>query len=344
MIAWLDALCRACAETGGAVLITIAAARGSAPREPGTHMVVTPSSTHGSIGGGHLEFETIAIARDALGGGAKEPWLVRFPLAARLGQCCGGVATLLFQRVSAGDPWPSALAQRLQAGRPMALLVDVGEGTTRIVGDDDLPSLPPGLLEATRALLENAPAEPRLIVDGDRTSYVERIVDDDFHVVVFGNGHVGRALVQVLGALPCRVTWIDAREHDFPSTLPANVTVVATDDPESEVADPAPGACYVVTTHTHALDFALTEAILARADFAYLGMIGSRAKRAQLERHLSAHGVAAPALERITCPIGAGTAAVRSKHPGAIAVGVAAELLARREQSVGAAQERRARG
>jgi xanthine dehydrogenase accessory factor len=307
-------------------------------------MVVTPSSTHGSIGGGHLEFEAIAIARDALGAGAKAPWLVRFPLAARLGQCCGGVATLLFQRVDPGDPWPPALALRLASGQPVALMVDIGRGTTRILGDDDLASLPPDLREATRTLLSNDPATPRLIVDGEQTAYVEAVVDDDFHVIVFGNGHVGRALVQVLGALPCRVTWIDSREHDFPSVLPANVTVIATDDPQGEVADPAPGACYVVTTHTHALDFALTEAILTRADFAYLGMIGSRAKRAQLERILSSHGFAAPALERVTCPIGAGATSVRSKHPGAIAVGVATELLALREQSLRALQERRAHG
>jgi xanthine dehydrogenase accessory factor len=215
-------------------------------------------------------------------------------------------------------------------------------GTTRIIGEDDLPSLPPDLREATRGLLRSEATGPRLIVDGERTSYLEAIADDDFHVVVFGNGHVGRALVQVLGALPCRVTWIDSREHDFPAALPANVNVVATDDPQGEVADAAPDACYVVTTHTHALDFALTEAILARADFAYLGMIGSRAKRAQLERLLSSHGFEAPALERVTCPIGAGGAAVRSKHPGAIAVGVATELLTLREQSLRAQQERRA--
>ena len=55
-----------------------------------------------------------------------------------------------------------------------------------------------------------------------------------FHVHVFGNGHVGRALVQVLGALPAAVKWIDTREHDFPAAVPANVEVVVTGDPVAE--------------------------------------------------------------------------------------------------------------
>ena len=60
-------------------------------------MIVTAHDTFGTIGGGHLEFEALRIARDALSNTTTPAsWLVRFPLAARLGQCCGGVATLAF--------------------------------------------------------------------------------------------------------------------------------------------------------------------------------------------------------------------------------------------------------
>ena len=41
-------------------------------------------------------------------------------------------------------------------------------------------------------------------------------------VSVFGNGHVGRALVQMLGVLPLDVRWIDEREQDFHPTIPWN--------------------------------------------------------------------------------------------------------------------------
>ena len=155
---------------------------------------------------------------------------------------------------------------------------------------------------------------------------------DPFPVLVFGNGHVGRALVQVLGALPAHVRWIDAREADFPSTVPANVEIVATDAPEDEITHAPRGAFIVVMTHSHPLDFALIEAALARDDWRYVGLIGSRAKRAQFEKRLAARGMAPESLARVVCPIGSSRGiGIRSKEPGAIAVAVAAEIVATRD-------------
>jgi xanthine dehydrogenase accessory factor len=157
-------------------------------------------------------------------------------------------------------------------------------------------------------------------------------VPSDFSVLVFGNGHVGRALVQVLAALPARVRWIDSREHDFPASVPANVEIVATDAPEAELASARAGSYAVIATHSHALDFDIVAAALARDDWRYLGLIGSKAKRNQFEKRLAARG-GADAFARVTCPIGvSGGLAIRSKEPGAIAVAVAAEMLAVRER------------
>ena len=97
-----------------------------------------------------------------------------------------------------------------------------------------------------------------------------------FDVLLFGNGHVGRALAQVLRALPARVRWIDAREADFPAATAGNVEIVATDLPEAELRAAPTGATVVVATHSHALDFDIVAAALARDDWSYLGMIGSR--------------------------------------------------------------------
>src|SRR5581483_5011638 len=107
-------------------------------------------------------------------------------------------------------------------------------------------------------------ATPFLIGDESGAYLVERVVVNDFRIVLFGNGHVGRALAQVLGTLPCSVTWVDQREHAFPSTVPDNVTGVTTDAPEDEVALAAPDSMFLVMTHSHGLDFALTTAILRR--------------------------------------------------------------------------------
>ncbi len=87
-----------------------------------------------------------------------------------------------------------------------------------------------------------------------------------------------------------------------------------------------------MATHSHTLDYEIVAAALARTDWRYLGLIGSRAKRSQFEKRWVARGGAAADFARVTCPIGAGGGfAIRSKEPGAIAVAVAAEILALRE-------------
>jgi xanthine dehydrogenase accessory factor len=308
------------ARDGRAVLVTIAHASGSTPREAGTSMIVGASDVHATIGGGHLEFEAIRIGRDALAQRERpRPWLVRFPLAARLGQCCGGVATLVFAVVDARDSaWIGEAAQCERERCAMTIV-------TRIGGDSDTCTV------ERRPEATNAGAA--LVTTDGTTSLVHTIVPTDFNVVVFGNGHVGRALVQVLGVLPVHVRWVDERASDFPASAPANVEVVATDAPEAELADVPRGAFVVVATHNHALDLAVVTAALSRDDWRYLGLIGSISKRNQFEKRLAARGFAPEQLARITCPIGRTGLTIRSKNPGAIAVAVATEMLAVHESA-----------
>jgi len=333
MIDWIKPLRAALATEGRAVLVTVAATRGSAPREAGARMIVTPGRNHGTIGGGHLEFESIRIARDALVKANVGAWLARFPLAARLGQCCGGVATVLFQTFDAGtDAVLGVIARRVEAGETLALATAVAPSSLpRLAGSDT--ELPPAVAAAANDVLGESRG-PVLVEDAGTTWFVERAARNDFRVAVFGNGHVGRALIQVLGALPCAVAWIDEREHDFPARVPDNVEVVATDVPDAEVRAAGPEGMFLVMTHNHALDFELMAAIARRADFAYAGMIGSAAKRAQMERQLARQGIDAATVARLVCPIG--IAGIAGREPGAIAVAVAAELLQQRERVVAA--------
>ena len=352
---WPDALRQALGAHDRAVLVTVAEARGSTPRDSGAAMVVTPSGLLGTIGGGHLEYEALRMAREALAGDAPQAaaWLVRFPLAARLGQCCGGVVTLAFEVVARADAaWLGIACACARTGAPFAVVARIGSGpeaATRLVvtRDDARGSLGAAALDSAaiavaRARLDaaaGAAASGSAAVGAGGAELCLHVVRPSaFDVLVFGNGHVGRALVQVLGALPARVRWIDQREHDFPAQVPANVEVVPTDAPDAELRAAAAGSYVVILTHSHTLDFELAAAALARDDWRYLGMIGSQAKRAQLERKLAARGVGAEALDRVTCPIGTTTARLRSKEPGAIAVAIAAELLAMRERA--AAQPR----
>lgn len=349
MADWLPALAERIARDGRAVLVTVAHTSGSAPRETGAAMIVGRDDTHGSIGGGHLEFEAIRIARDTLANAAApEAWLVRFPLAARLGQCCGGVATLAFVAVDAqAHGWLDAAVACQRTATPMALVTRIGgvhgapaellvtvDDATGTLGDPTIDSTSIALARPrVHAGVPGAALVPSTSGDGS-TLLVHVIVPSDFTVLVFGNGHVGRALAQVLGALPAHVRWIDSRDADFPAVVSPNVEVVVTDAPEAELASAHRGAFVIVTTHSHALDFDLIGAALARNDWRYLGLIGSKAKRTQFEKRMAARGWGPEQFGRVTCPIGAGGGfAIRSKEPGAIAVAVAAELLALREKA-----------
>lgn len=343
------ALTQALAAERRAVIAAVAAGSGSVPREAGAWMVVSQGRRLGTIGGGHLEHEATRLAHEAIAGSTPAAtWLVRFPLAARLGQCCGGVATVAFAVVEPGAPWLDVASACERTSATFALVHRLGTPDARsqrlvvttddsrgTLGDDALDS---SAVVAARARL--APGGTTGLADVDGASLFIHVVRPfAFDVVLFGNGHVGRALVQVLSALPCRVRWVDERDADFPPTVPDNVEVVSTDAPADEIAEAPRGAYVVVTTHSHALDFDIVERALERDDWAYLGLIGSKAKRAQFEKRLAARDSPDADLARVTCPIGA-PAGLRSKEPGAIAVGIAAEMLAVRERRMGSETSR----
>ncbi|MFM0335416.1 xanthine dehydrogenase accessory protein XdhC [Paraburkholderia fungorum] len=150
------------------------------------------------------------------------------------------------------------------------------------------------------------------------------------HIVLFGAGHVGHALIKLLGSLPCVVQWVDERDELFPDETPPNVQVEATDTPDVIVDTAPPGAYFLVMTHNHALDFSLAARIMRRRDFTYFGMIGSKTKRVKFERRLLDRGVDLDRLVEMTCPIGVD--GIVDKAPPAIAVAVCAELLQIRAQ------------
>jgi xanthine dehydrogenase accessory factor len=316
-------------------------------------MVVSRTACAGSIGGGHLEYEATRLAQAALDDARSGTWLARFPLAASLGQCCGGVATLAFSVVDRRAlAWLEPALACARTGSPFVLVArvvaDDRSAQRLVVSADDVRgslgdvAVDSDVIAAARARLHGASDGAVLVRfagsdDAPLLVQVER--PEPFPILIFGNGHVGRALVNVLGVIPAQVRWIDAREPDFPAHVPQNVEIVVTDTPEEALHDAPAHAFVVVTTHSHALDLALIEAALARDDWRYVGLFGSKSKRAQFERRLAARGLAAEALARIRCPIGS-EVAIRGKHPGTIAVAIAAELLVVREAAARAGAPR----
>jgi xanthine dehydrogenase accessory factor len=149
---------------------------------------------------------------------------------------------------------------------------------------------------------------------------------------VWGAGHVGRALVAVLAPLPgFAITWVDVAPDRFPAAIPAGVTCLPAANPALLVPHCPPDADHLVLTFSHALDLDLCHSLLAHG-FAGLGLIGSQTKWARFRSRLRALGHTEPQIACIRCPIGD---PALGKHPQAIAIGVAAQMLHR--PSVGTA-------
>ncbi|HEY5208104.1 MAG TPA: xanthine dehydrogenase accessory protein XdhC [Stellaceae bacterium] len=248
--------------------------------------------------------------------------------------------------------WLDALNALAEAGTDAVLVTVVGvrgstpreAGAKMVVTRDKIHDTVGGghlelkAIELARAMLDAAPAPeapalhrfplgPSLgqCCGGEATLLLEPIRPPQFHIALFGAGHVGTALVKLLGDLPCRVTWIDPRDGMFPEPPPANVTINISDEPEAEIDTLPAGTFVLVMTHSHPLDQRILEAALRRDDFRYVGLIGSATKRARFFSRLRARGLGEVELARLTCPIG--IAGAGGKHPAEIAIAVAAQLL-----------------
>ena len=149
-------------------------------------------------------------------------------------------------------------------------------------------------------------------------------------VLLFGAGHVGRAVVLALAPLPFTVRWIDSRPDQFPQYVPQNVVTVRTEAVDRELAEAPRDALVIVMTHSHPLDFDITVAALRRRTFDFVGLIGSETKRARFVSFARQMGVTQRDIERLVCPIG--IAEIKGKEPPVIAAALAAQLLMVSEQ------------
>ena len=145
------------------------------------------------------------------------------------------------------------------------------------------------------------------------------------HVYVFGAGHVGDALAMVLSLAPLRVVLVDTREGELSASTVPRIETCLTAMPEAVVRDAPAGSSFVILTHDHALDFLIAAEALQRPDAAYVGMIGSKTKRATFRSWLSREIGHPDLFDNLVCPIG-GTA-VKDKRPAVIATLAAAEIV-----------------
>jgi len=232
------------------VLVTVFATKGSTPRATGSKMLVSEKNSYYSIGGGHLEYQAIHLAREMLTSHDSQPFIKGFPLGASLGQCCGGQVELLFEAF-----YPPAN-----------------------------------------------------------------------NLVIYGAGHIAKALVPVLQQLPCRTHWLDSRAELFPDEIPDNCQKIISTDLVASVEELPADSYILIMTHNHQLDQQLCEAILKRGQYSFIGLIGSATKWKKFKLRLARKGFSQQQINDICCPIG--IPGIKGKLPMEIAVSVSAQFIA----------------
>lgn len=304
----LDLLQKLVARHGTVARVVIVEAQGSTPRDVGTVMHVWDSGQEGTIGGGSLEFDATQKAREHMSAGGER--LLVYPLGPALGQCCGGFVKLWMEIYDA-----ARLNTLPQTYRAVIRCFDPQKAP-----DASLRHIMPSLPLAKRAPHDSITHQGWII---------EPFSTPKNPLWIWGAGHVGRALVDVLGPLPdFEITWIDTAKERFPDRICDDIAVVYAQNPARLMRHAPQEARHLVLTYSHTLDLELCHQGLLH-EFASLGLIGSDTKWAKFRKRLSALGNSPKDIHRITCPIGAPS---YGKHPHQIAIGVAAEILTLKNQ------------
>jgi xanthine dehydrogenase accessory factor len=255
-------------QTDRFAVVEVAATKGSTPREVGASMLVSPAATHGTIGGGQLEYmaidKTRQMLRSGFAGTGTRATTLDIPLGPEIGQCCGG-------------------------------RVEV--------------SIRPGTPAIASALVERAEADEGALP----------------HLYILGGGHVGKALAAASALMPVHAVVVETRADELEGIAPG-VETRLTPMPEEVVRAAPAGSAFAVLTHDHALDFLIVAEALKRGDAIYVGMIGSKTKKATFRSwFLKTAGGTEAEFSRLVSPIGGET--VKDKRPAVIAALAAAEIM-----------------
>ena len=314
--------------TEDSVLVTVGKVKGSTPRETGATMLVIASRLIGTIGGGRLEYKAVERAREILEyPEVTASFQAQYPLGPELAQCCGGHVDILISKIPKKE---LENFNQLNTDNTNTILITHWAGNScrrQLVstGDNTL-YLDQTLQAAIQRRLQMPGTEiiPSIGPDSAGFTLVQSLNEAEFHVTLFGAGHVGKAVVAALAPLPCAITWIDERADEFPDALPINVKQCVTNSCMSEVLKSPLGSYFLVMTHSHQMDLEICEAVLDRTGESYLGLIGSTTKKKKFQKRLAVRGYTGTDIQRITCPIGLKD--LYGKRPAEIAVSVAAEI------------------
>jgi len=300
-------------QSRSGALATVARVRGSTPVPAGTKMLVgAEGRLIGSVGGGCVEAEVIGAAVEAQA--QRRPALLTHhlnaDLAGDLGLSCGGTVDIFVEPLLADEAYVRVLEAAAAAEAGLVRTATEWSGARPLKTFEPL----------ARAALTGAAAT----LTRDGRFMEERLVPAP-RVFVFGAGHVRASIARAAAAAGFRVVVIDDRsEYADASRFADDVAVLAADVETALARYPLTVSdAVVIATRGHRNDALILERI-AISPAGYVGLLGSRRKKAVVTKGLKAAGVPAKSLQRVRVPVGLPIGAVT---PEEIAVSVVAELI-----------------
>ena len=348
MNSWLKPVKTAITLNNGFVLLTIISTKGSTPCSNGDKIVFSGGeSVFGSIGGGNLEFKALSFAEELLSLNSNSIYLKKYPLGASLGQCCGGYVKVMFESFIQSDSinsWIEIVSNLLHDKEDfvVASIVDNNaeieysskkfvylNGNSRpSLDDEELSSL---INKSAKDLLLFSDS-PTIVQFKNKSGSVteicfEKVLTSEVQpVVVFGAGHISRALMPILVNLPIKIYWVDDRAEQFDKYQgdTSQIDVICDDFVQSIPDLPDSSYCLVIT-YSHQIDFEICEKMITQNNFSYLGMIGSEIKGKKFRDRFHQKNYSEEVINKFICPIGDKQKFLKS--PTAIAVTIAMDLI-----------------
>ena len=348
MNSWLKPVKTASALNNGFVLLTIISTKGSTPCSNGDKIVFSGAeSVFGSIGGGNLEFKALSFAEELLSLNSNGTYLKKYPLGASLGQCCGGYVNVMFEsfiEADATNSWIKIVSNLIQDNEDfiVATIVDSNSeiefSSKKFVYLDG--NLSPNIDDKKISSLITKSAKDLLLLSDSPTIVqfenqsgaltevcFEKLLTSEFQpVVVFGAGHISRALMPILINLPIKIYWVDDRAEQFDKYQgeTSQINIICDDFVQSIPDLPNNSYCLVIS-YSHQIDFEICEKMIIQNNFSYLGMIGSEIKGKKFRERFQQKKYPEEVINKFICPIGDKQKFLKS--PAAIAVTIAMDLI-----------------
>ena len=322
-----DALYAVLSAGEDAVLVTIVASSGSAPRGTGARMLVTAKGrVCGTIGGGAVEYKSEQLAAEILR--TKRSRQESFRLykndVADLGMVCGGTVDVYFRYLPGGD---AAVLQLIEQCTPVFDALEPSWFITELTGGGlSVYAAQRGLLgdpvpPEVIAALANRPVQQE--VDG-KVYYCEKLLQPG-RVYIFGGGHIAQALAPALRAadFPCVV--LDDRPDFLRPELfgGAETRRIDPEDISDVIRDLGANDYVCIMTRGHKDDMNIQRQVM-RSPVRYIGVIGSAKKQRAVREQILALGYAESEFDKVVSPIGLD---IGAETPAELAVSITAQLI-----------------